>query len=224
MRDRFVMTKNAKRFYGAIERIHHKLKGVERMCLVYGDPGLGKTETALHYAAGNGAVMIRTKKLMTARWFLSELVEELGGAPSWGTKDLFEQARQLLSTGKRTVIFDEVDYFTSDSKVIETLRDLHDLAHCPIVLIGMKDAEKRLKRYPHLMDRFVEIVRFEPLDRDDVSTMIADLSEVKFDDEAIERIAKESDGRIRRILAMIHRAEYVARAQGLKTIPAGAVR
>ncbi len=59
MKDKFVITKNVTKFHDAVDHINHRLKGIERMALVYSDPGLGKTETALHYAAGNGAVMIR---------------------------------------------------------------------------------------------------------------------------------------------------------------------
>src|SRR4030042_786044 len=127
MKDKFVMIKNAKRFQSAVDRINHKLKGMERMSLIFGDPGLGKTETALHYAANNGSLYIRMKKLMTARWFLGELVEDLGGGTFWRTKDLFDAAIKILSgQRKRTLILDEVDYFTSDTKVTETLRDIQD--------------------------------------------------------------------------------------------------
>lgn len=220
MKDKFVMIKNAKKFNGAIDRIHHKLKGMERMVLIFGDPGLGKSETALQYAANNGSLYIRMKKLMTARWFLTDLVEDLGGAPSWRTHDLFNQAIQLLETRKRTLILDEVDYFTSDSKVTETLRDLHDIAGCPMVFIGMNQADKRLMRYPHLYDRFVEIIKFQPLDHEDVETMIRELSEVQFEEDAIDRIASDSEGKIRKIIALIHRAEHIAHGSKAKTIAA----
>ncbi len=220
MKDLFVQTKNVKKFQRAADQIHHKLKGIERMALVFGDPGLGKSETALHYAAGNGAVMIRTKKLMSGRWLLEEIVEELGAAPAWKTKDLFAQAVQMLSSRSRTIILDEVDYFTSDSRVIETLRDLHDIAHCPMVFIGMGQADKKLMRYPHLFDRFVEVVKFEKLDHEDVELMVKELSEVQFEQDGVDRIATESEGKIRKIIAMIHRAEYSARTSKAKTIGA----
>jgi DNA transposition AAA+ family ATPase len=115
MKDKFVQTKNVKRFISAVERINHKLRGVERMALVYGDPGYGKTETAIQYAISNGAVMIKTPKLTTARWILEEIVEQLGASPAGRTRDLFNQAVDLLSDRKCTVIVDEVDRFAGDS-------------------------------------------------------------------------------------------------------------
>lgn len=212
--------KNARKFHQAADHIHHKLKGIERMALVFGDPGLGKTETALHYAANNGSLYIRMKKLMTARWFLTELVDDLGGSPKWRTKDLFDQSCELLQGRKRTLILDEVDYFTSDTKVTETLRDIHDITNTSMIFIGMNQADKRLMRFPHLYDRFVEVVKFQPLDREDVDLMVRALSEVPFDPDAIDRIAQESEGKIRKVIVLIHRAEQLARAGRRQSIGA----
>ncbi len=221
MKDLFVTDlKNVQKFYSAIEKVNHKLTGVERMALVFSDPGFGKTRTALHYAANNGAVMIRTKKLMTGRWLLEEIVEELGAAPQWKSKDLFAQAVDLLGERRRTIILDEIDYLTSDSRIIETMRDLHDIAHCPMVFIGMGKADQKLKRFPHLYDRFVDVVKFEKLDQTDITQMCRELSEYRFEEEAVEKIATDSQGRIREIIKMIHRAEAAGRANKARSIGA----
>jgi len=225
MKDVFVLTKNVKRFRCAVDRIHHaKLKGVERMALIFGAPGLGKTETALQYAAKNGSLYMRMKKLMSARWFLRELVHCLGRFPQWRTEELFNQVTDTLKDNKRTLILDEVDYFTSDSKVTETLRDIHDITGTPILFIGMQHADKRLMRYPHLYDRFVEVVKFEPLDREDVELMIKELSDVSFDEDAIDKVLAQSEGKIRRIMALLHRAEYIASRNRLTLISAKDIR
>jgi len=221
MKDKFIEIKNVKRFRSAVDRIHHaKLKGVERMALIFGAPGLGKSETALQFAANNGALYMRMKKLMTARWFLRELIDGLGSSPGWRTEDLFNQVLDLLNRRKRTLILDEVDYFTSDSKITETLRDIHDITGTAMLFIGMNQADKRLMRYPHLYDRFVEVVKFQPLDREDVELMTKELSDVAFDEDAIDKIVTESEGKIRRILALIHRAEYIAGRNRLKSVSA----
>jgi len=219
MKDKFIQIKNVKRFQSAVDRIHHaKLKGVERMALVFGAPGLGKSECALQFAATNGGVYVRMKKLMTARWFLRELVDCLGSSPKWRTEELFNQVLDLLKQRKCTLILDEVDYFTADSKITETIRDLADITGTPFLFIGMGQADKRLMRYPHLYDRFVEVVKFQPLDREDVLLMTKELSNVVFDGDAIDKIVTESGGTIRKILALIHRAEYIAGRDRLKSV------
>lgn len=220
MKDKFVNTKNVRKFHAALDHINHKMRGVERMALIYSKSGLGKTETAIHYAANSSAVMIRPIKLMSGRGLLEEIVEELGGSPVWKTRALFAQAKQLLTERPRTIIVDEVDYFVGDSKVIETLRDIHDLARCPMVFIGMEGAEKTLKRYPHVIDRLVEIVNFQPLDREDITLMCRELSDLEFHPDAIDRIEIESGGTIRKIIALIHRAEKAAAANRMKSVGA----
>ena len=231
MKDQFVTTKNVKRFQTTMDRVHHKLKGVERMALIFGEPGLGKTECALQYCASNNrgsfqdsVLYVRMKKLMNARWFLIQLLKDLRAPVRWRTMDLFDEAVKSLSERGCTLILDEVDYFSSDSKVTESLRDLHDFTGTPMIFLGMEHADKRLMRYPHLYDRFVEVVKFLPLDRDDVEKMTKELSEFQFSDEAIDRITHDSGGKIRRILAMIHHAEYVARGSKSKTIEAKDLR
>lgn len=221
MKDVFVTDlKNVQKFYSAIEKVNHKLTGVERMALIFSDPGYGKSRTALYYAANNGAVMIRTKKLMTGRWLLEEIVEELGAEPKWKSKDLFSQAVDLLGERRRTIILDEIDYFARDSRVIETMRDLHDIAHCPMIFIGMGQADKKLRRFTHLYDRFVDVVKFEKLDEVDINQMCKELSEYKFENEAVDKIATDSQGRIREIIKMIHKAEAAGRANKSKNIGA----
>jgi DNA transposition AAA+ family ATPase len=219
MKDLFVMDlKNVQRFYSVIEKVHHKLTSIDRMALVFSDPGYGKTRTALHYAANHGAIMIRTKKLMTGRWLLEEIVEELGAEPKWKSKDLFAQAVDLLGERQRTIILDEIDYLSRDSRVIETMRDLHDIAHCPMIFIGMGQADKKLRKFSHLFDRFVSVLKFERLDQRDVGQMCKELSDFRFENGAIEKIAADSRGRIREVIKMVHRAEAAGRANRTKTI------
>lgn len=98
MKKDFAITDNVKRFMVLVNGIIEAPAGIERMALVYGDPGLGKTETAMWWANHHGqdAAFIRTKKLMSGRWLLEEIVTELGESPEWRTSDLFRQAVAIL--------------------------------------------------------------------------------------------------------------------------------
>lgn len=218
MREKFVEVRNVRKFRAIMDRMHRHLKGQGRLALIFGDPGLGKTETALNYAANNGALYIRCKRLMKGRWLLRDLVNALGSEPRWTAEDLFNQVTDILKQRKRTLIFDEVDYFTSDSKITETLRDIYDTTGVEMLFIGMQHADKRLMKYPHLFDRFFEILKFQPLDKEDVELMAKDLSEVTFEADAIDRIVDEGEGKIRKILALMHRGEYVAHKNRLKFV------
>jgi DNA transposition AAA+ family ATPase len=220
MKSNFVITKNVSRFHNGIDHINHKLKGVERMLLVTGEPGLGKTDAAIHYCAQNGAILIRTLQLMTGPWLLRKIVEELGASPARRISEAFDQVIDLQKNRPRTIVLDEVDRFCDKTEILETIRDIHDVCHCPIVFIGEEMADKKLMRYRRLYRRFVEVVRFEKLDRGEVGKFIGELSDVKFESDAIEKAASETDGKISDIVTLIHKAETLARTNKAATVGA----
>jgi DNA transposition AAA+ family ATPase len=200
-----------------MDRLKNSGEHVPKMALVYGEPGLGKTRTAAWWCARNDGVFIRTKKLMTGRWLLEEIVAELGEAPAHKTADLFRQCQDQLFTRPRSIFIDEVDYLTYDARVIETLRDIHDITNTPVILIGMGSADKKLMRYKHLYDRFAEVVRFREITRDDVRIIAETMCEVKLTDDAVDYIHTEGH-RFRKIVFLLYRAEAVARANNLKVV------
>jgi DNA transposition AAA+ family ATPase len=222
MHHKFIHTKNVRKFASAAENINHKLIGMERMALVAGEPGLGKSETAQWYHAKNNAVYIRVMGMMTAPWLFRTIVKELGQEPEWRTEFVVKQIRKILSDRPRTIILDEVDRLSKD--ILEGLRDLHDIVHCPMIFIGEETAPEKFSRYPRLFDRFVEIVRFERLDQEDVKHIATEFCEIKFEADAIEKIVAESEGKFRRILTMIHKAERAAKLNPVKSIGAKEIR
>jgi len=211
MKKLFARCSNTSRFVSAMERLQERDGDLPGMALVYGEPGLGKTRTALWWALQNNGVFVRTKKLMSGRWLLEEIVAELGESPAYRTSDLFRQCVEQLLSRPRTLFIDEVDYLAYDARVLETLRDIHDVAGTPMVFIGMDKADKKLNRYRHLYDRFMEIVRFQPLTRDDVAAVAEQLCEVKLTGDAIDVIYADA-GRFRQVLKWFYRAEAIARA------------
>lgn len=228
MRDHFVETRSFKRFREGIDHINHKLKGVERMLLVVGEVGLGKTESAIHYCAMNGAVMITLWPNMTQHWLLRKIVKELGSKPKWRTEDLVDQIQSIISEKSRTLIFDEIDHFLIDNSsrrvdAIETLRRIHDICHCGVVLIGEEAVDKKLMNNRRLYRRFVEIIRFEKLETDGIRKFLTETSEVRYRDEAIEIIAQNSSGKISEIINMIHRAESWASRNNERVVEAKAL-
>ena len=48
---------------------------IPKMGLVYGEPGLGKSQTALWLACKYDGIYLRASNLMTGRWLLEELVK-----------------------------------------------------------------------------------------------------------------------------------------------------
>jgi DNA transposition AAA+ family ATPase len=221
MKERFVMTKSARQFFDGIAHINHKHKGIERMLLVIGEPGLGKTETALRYCANNqDSVFIRTYQLMSGPWLCQTILYELGQEPFHRSKKNLELICEILSQKPRVLIFDEIDRFVRKPDILESLRDIHDIACAPLVFIGEEIADKALAHNRRLYRRFVETIHFQKLDLDGVRDFISEMSDIKYQEDAVQKIASNTSGKISDIMTAIVHAERIAKVNGIKVVTA----
>jgi DNA transposition AAA+ family ATPase len=216
------MTKNVKRLHAGLDTVLRRQVGVEQMMLVKGIPGTGKSEALLHWKLQHGSEerqvpYVRADKLSTARSILDDIVTELGELPAFKARDVMSQITARLSEAPRPIIVDEVDYLIQRGQ-IEILRDVHDKARVPVILVGMDNVDKKLMRFPPLYDRITSIVPFQPLDRDDIREMADAVCDVAVDDSAVGYIHERSDGKLRRITILLYKAERIARANDLKSI------
>ena len=213
----FVKTQNVRNFIGLIENLQNKPKNIPKMALVYGEPGLGKSQTALWLACKYDGIYLRASNLMTGRWLLEEIVKELDEIPRFLTSDNFNIMVKKLKQKPQVIFIDEVDYLINNYKTIETLRDIHDETICPIIFIGMGLAHRKLERYKHLYDRFSEILKFETFGVNDLSQIIGQLSEIPFTPDAIEYIHSKYN-RFRQIVQLINQMETFAKDNNLTEI------
>ncbi|MEI8389585.1 MAG: ATP-binding protein [bacterium] len=217
MKKIFVKTQNVKNFINLMNNLINRPETVPGMALVYGEPGLGKSKAVLWWVAQNDAVYIRGTNLMSGRWLIQEIVEELGEIPYFYSIDMFKQCVRLLTEKQIPIIVDEIDYLATDAKTIETIRDIHDKTGVPIIMVGMGKAKQKLMRYKHLYDRVSEIVEFKSFIKKDVKEIITQLSEVEMTECAISFIYTKSN-RFRQIVRLINKAEQIAHSNGLSTV------
>lgn len=213
----FVKTQNVKNFIGLVENLLNKPKNIPQMGLIYGEPGLGKSQTALWLACKYDAIYLRATNLMTGRWLLEEIAKEMDEIPRYLTSDNFNLIVQKLKQKPQLIIVDEIDYLMNNLKTIEILRDIHDETDCPIIFVGMGLAHKKLERYKHLFDRFSEIVKFETFGVNDLSQIVSQLSEVTFTPDAVEYIHSKFN-RFRQIVQLINQMETFAKDNNLAEI------
>lgn len=132
-------------------RLRDREDGVPGMGLIYGEPGLGKTYAITWWAAQNDAILIRSANLMSARWLLEEIIEELGEIPYNKFSDIFNQVIAQLIKTPRLIIVDETDYLTIDSRAVETLRDIHDKTNVPTKYPAIKHPASRYFAVTHIL-------------------------------------------------------------------------
>ena len=210
MKKIFVKTTNVKNFIGLVENLINKPKNIPKMGLVYGEPGLGKSQTALWLACKYNGIYLRASNLMTGRWLLEEMVNELGEIPRFLTSDNFNIVVKKLKQNPQIIFIDEIDYLMNNYKTIETLRDIHDETGCPIIFIGMGLAHRKVERYKHLYDRFSEILKFETFGVNDLSQIIGQLSEITFTLDTVEYVHVKYN-RFRQIVQLINQIETIAK-------------
>ena len=213
----FVKTSNVKNFIGLVENLINKPKYIPKMGLVFGEPGLGKSQTALWLACKYDGIYLRASNLMTGRWLLEAMVKELDEIPRFLTSDNFNIVVKKLKNNPQVIFIDEIDYLMNNYKTIETLRDIHDETGCPIIFIGMGLVHRKLERYKHLYDRFSEILKFETFEVNDLSQIINQLSEIPFMLESIEYIHSKFN-RFRQIVQLINQMESFAKDNNLAKI------
>lgn len=223
MNKTFVKTQNVKNFIGLVENLQNKPKNIPKMGLVYGEPGLGKSQTALWLACKYDGIYLRASNLMTGRWLLEELVKELDEIPRYLTSDNFNLVVKKLKAEPKIIFIDEIDYLMNNYKTIETLRDIHDETDCPIIFIGMGLAHRKIERYKHLYDRFSEILKFEIFGVNDLKQIFDQLSEIKVDTNSIEYIYPKYN-RFRQIVQLINQLENFAKDNNLVEINMEVIR
>ncbi len=217
MREEFAITKNVKRFLHGVEVVNTPIKGRIGNMLAYGPPGTGKTDVGQWYAATNDVPYIRARDISSRRSLLSNIVAELGEAPAFRSDELFNQIIEALIERPRPIIVDEVDYLVRGGAV-EVLRDINDMTNTPVIMMGMEHVDKKLKRFRHLYDRFVIIVKMETFSREEVAELAAEICRASLSDCAIDFIAKQGKGKLRLTTTWFTRAEQLTERNNIDLV------
>lgn len=219
MKEKFAITKNVQRFLSGVELAQTPIKGRIGNMLAFGPPGTGKTDVGQWYAAQNDVPYIRAKDITSRRSLLSNIVSELGIAASFRADDLFNQIVEQLIERPRPIIIDEVDYLVRGGAV-EVLRDINDMTNTPVIMMGMEHAEKSLRRFRHLYDRFAAIIKFELFDDAEIRSLASEICGCRLSDCAVGFIAKAGQGKLRITTTWFSRAENLARRNKLDEVTA----
>lgn len=215
MRNLFVQTSNVKRFLAAMSVVEQRGAPEAGFMLVEGDAGTGKSATGQWWAVHNDAVLVRVKAAATPHWLLTDIVRGLGeNAPARSCENLFLQAFEHLIRDRRPLVIDEVENAVRDMKVIETIRDLGDLAEVPVILIGREWVKSRLRRERQIWTRISAVAPFGPATEADVALCVKQLCEVPVADAVVAEIHRQSEGHIREVVKAIANTERCGRRAG----------
>jgi DNA transposition AAA+ family ATPase len=220
MRSKFAMVKNAIRLQAAYEQLAGRDPGTPGMGLVHGFTGYGKTTAVAWLVNQTHGIYVRSFATWTPSAMLGSLMVELGAEPLPSCARMAGHiVNELCRTG-RPVFVDEADYLLANTKMIESLRDIHDASNVPVILIGMEGIERRLIHRQQLARRISHWVAFQPCDAEDARTLADTVCEVAIEDDLLLPLHGAAKGSIGLMVVGLARIEAVARGNRLKTMGA----
>ncbi len=211
MNDKIVITKNMAAFVSLASRLEAKPARQDRMGLIFGRWGTGKTTTLEWFYTHNLCFHVRAM----AAWCRSVtmMVEDFLRAYRVEARGRFRtDIRELVRVAKRygcPLFIDEADRVVRKAILIETIRDLHDLARIPIILIGQEHIINMLQRRDlgQVFSRITEIYEFKGLSIQDIQKVTSELYELQADEKVASFIKTATIGDFRLTNALLTRAE-----------------
>ena len=220
MRNQVAHVKNIQMLATAADALSTRAPGTPGIGLIWGASGYGKSiATGWLYNQING-VFLRAWPLWTPLSMLSALMVELSLKPLGRTAPMLDSIVRALSAEQRTVFIDEADYLADKPVLLETLRSLHDVSSAPLILIGMRDFQRRVMGRDQLAGRISQWVEFQPADVADARLLTDECCEVKVTDDLVENLHKKTGGSMRGMVVGLSRIEQFARRKNLNKVNA----
>lgn len=206
------------------------------LAMIYGRPGLGKTQFSQRYAIENDYVYLSALKASTPKSFTLELLTALRRRYEPARTEavighkarLFREILDLLNlhTSKLhqpVILIDEVDNIIHypHEEIIGMLRDIADNTVASVVLIGMQDLrEKVMKLNTHYYNRFIYFAEFKPLSDADVALMCSELADITIapDLARFTNDKSQAAGDARKVVKAIRLYEEIAAKLSLTTL------
>lgn len=219
MKHHFVKTENHARLMAAVKFMEERGSTSACLCLIHGEPGVGKTRNISHWGGSNGAVLIKGHvgmSLTGLRWAISE---QLGlKHRNNGTAEISEQTAALKSGGT-PIVFDEAQYGLSlrhngvKSAGIEYLRDISERAGVYSLLICHNSEVAGFSESRHIRTRISHRGELFDAGPDDTAAFVRELCEVETSPEVLAHVHKQTGGKFRLVENAIAALERIARAK-----------
>lgn len=198
----------------------------ERMGLLIGESGVGKTTAVSNLVAQTNAIYLESSANWTANSMLGDLCFELGLPLQGRARNMERQVIEKLQLTGRALFIDETNriFEVMDSRsamrILETLRKIHDAAKIPVWLVGLETLSHLLAHPKHvqLHSRIARKVKFVPCNLADARIVADTLCEVTIAQDLLADIHSKSDGSMRRLVVELEQAESIAKRLGRTTI------
>jgi len=215
MRYEMAMTKNVRRFLGAVRELTQRGPGLEGMGLLGGEPGEGKTTTLAFVCNQVNGVYVRANACWTVTAMLGEICHELGLPRQRLKHPMMNAAIEALMNEPRPIFVDEADYLLRQIEMIDSLRDIYDLAPgAAVVLVGMEDLARRIREHGRLARRVTQWIEFTGIDLADTRVLALAVCEMAVTDDLLKDLHGKARGNIGREVVGLSKIEAYGKANG----------
>jgi len=228
MKAKIIPVKNVAAMKVAGDALIHRAVGMPGMGLIWGPTGYGKTTAVTWFVNQCHGVYVRAVRLWTPKTMLGAIARELDiDCRKMNNAEMLEAIIQRLAETGRPLFVDEADYVVDSKRLTDTLRDIHDLSVCPVILVGMHGIEKRIRGNEQFTGRIAQWVVFRGCDLDDARRLADGLCEVGVGDDLLADLHAQASPKsgggaeIRRLVVGLSHIEGYAKRRGLSRIDLG---
>lgn len=210
--------RNVQSFSTMLRRLEDRSHGLPGMGCFHGPSGFGKTMASIYAANARRACLVQVKSVWTQKALCEAILRELGAKPEKVIYRMVDQIGQLLIQENRSLLIDEADFLVK-KKMIEIVRDIHEVSGVPVVLVGEEGLPGKLQEWERINSRMLERVAAQPLDDEDFKLLLSIRCRgVDVADELQAAIKVASKGSARLMVNNLDTARLRANMAGVKTV------
>lgn len=224
MKQHFVKTENHKRLMAAISFMEERGSSSACLCLLHGEPGVGKTRNISHWGASSGAVLVKGHVGMNLDGLIWSISQQLGlKHKNNRSAEMADQIATIKATGHR-IVFDEAQFGLTmrwqrvDAAGIEYLRTLGESANTFVLLVCHKSEVARFSESAHIRTRISHQAEMHNAGLLDTVAFVRELAEIEIGDGVGELVHKQTGGKFRLIENAITSLERIAKFKTLSRL------
>lgn len=237
MKVAFVETENVRRLGRVVSALLEAYEGMPRLGVVTGEVGLGKSWAVDDLYVNRGVAYVRATRTWTPNGMLRTILNRLGERPAWCTTDNLDRASEVLKAraiedpAKGLLVIDESNYLLQKTSaalppaILDTVRDLADMAQTPVLLVGEPEFASVLKGqaltsrgYQRFWERVLLAEEFKALKSAEISAFCRELCELDITADAADAAQAATQGNLRRLVLFLVRLERICKASKQKTV------
>lgn len=211
---RWAPLKNVALASKAVERAMNRAANLPGLVALTAPSGFGKSMAASYCANKYDGVLVECRSFFTRKVFAEQVLREMGIKPERTVGEMMLQIAEQLNLSGRPLLLDEMDHLV-DTRVLEIVRDLHDMSRATILMIGEEQfGRKLLRRSERMHNRVLEWVTAQPASREDCKLLAQFYCDVPIADDWLDHVRTTCRGVTRYICVNIDGAREMARSKG----------